>query len=254
MYRLEYSELLGRHVRKDDWKDLGVPTWTLIKQALNEKKRNQALELLDNLFREHGCLDVVDRLNKCLSYIARNHGEEDVAKALRWWRANLQKADDVVKALSLEELIQYQTEELRFGFTGPGGRGSFSVDEEKDKFVLSLDPCQVGRMRRTKKINPAFEIGTTKDPHPWTWGKADVPYYCARCCIWWEIMPIEERGYPVRIHEYPDDPEDPCRIIYYKTPGKIPEGCFTRIGFSKKASKAAVKRSGRQPEAKTNKR
>jgi len=243
MYKLEYSELLGRHVRKDDWKDLGVPTWRLIKQALSDRKRNHGLELLDNLFREHGCLDVVDRLNKCLSYIARNHGEEEVAKALRWWQATLQKAGDVVSSLNLEELIQYQAEELRFSFTGSGGRGSFNVAEEKDRYVFSLDPCQVGRMRRIKKINPSFELDTTKEPHLWTWGKADVPYYCARCCIWWEIMPIEEKGYPLRVHEYPDDPEKPCLTIYYKEAEGIPEDYFTRVGLNKKVSKIRGKRS-----------
>lgn len=242
MYKLEYSELLGRNVRKDDWQDLGIPTWTLIKRALDEKKRSQILELLDNLFREHGCLDVVDRLNKCLSYIARNHGEEEVAKALRCWRTILQKAGDVVTSLSLEELIQYQAEELRFSFTGPGGRGSFNVIEEKDRIILSLDPCQVGRMRRIKKINPSFELDTTKEPHPWTWGKMDVPYYCARCSIWWEIMPIEERGTPVRLHEYPENPDEPCRIIYYKKAEWIPEDYFIQIGL-KSPSKNRGKKS-----------
>ncbi|NNF98194.1 MAG: hypothetical protein HKM93_02360 [Desulfobacteraceae bacterium] len=223
MYRFEYSRVLGRHVRKDDWKDLGTPTWTLLKQALKEKKRTQALDLFDNMFREHGCLDVADRLNKCLSYIASHHGEYHVEKALRWWRTNLINAGDNVGSLSLEELIQYQTEELRFGFTGPGSRGSFIVDDEKDRFVINLDPCQVGRMRRIKKINPDFELGTTKSAHDWSWGKKDVPYLCTRCRLWWEMMPVEEGGVPVRMHEFPDNPDDPCRIIYYKDRKKIPE-------------------------------
>lgn len=231
MVRLESSEVLGRLVRKDDISQLGIPTWTIIKTAIREKRHNEALDFLRYLPREVGerVTGHMNFINKVLAYIAENHGEEEVARALRWWQNTLKEAGyiDTVYSLGINELIQYQAEEIRASL-GLGGRRGFAITEETDRFVISVQ-TPIGRMRRMSQkgtLSPA--LGVTKEPHPWTWSKPNVPYYCAHCCLWWEIMPIEDRGYPVRVHEYPEDPEEPCRIIYYKNPELIPEEYFKR--------------------------
>jgi hypothetical protein len=53
----------------------------------------------------------------------------------------------------------------------------------------------------------------------------------------WEILPIEMRGYPIRVNIIGDKPSDPCIHYYYKKPELIPEQYFTRIGQSKKVGK-----------------
>jgi hypothetical protein len=238
MVRLERSEILGRLIRKDDLGDLGISTWTVIKGALKEKRRNDALDFLRYLPREVGerVTGHMNFINRALTYIAENHGEEEVAKALRWWRNVLKDAGqvDILYSLNVKELIQYQAEEIRASL-GLGGRRCFTVTEESDRFVLSVH-THIGRMRRmSRRGNLSPPLGVMKRPHSWTWGKTGVPYYCARCCLWWEIMPIEDRGYPVRVHEFPENPEEPCRIIYYKTPELIPEEYFEKTDMHKSA-------------------
>ena len=49
----------------------------------------------------------------------------------------------------------------------------------------------------------------------------------------WEIVPIEQRGYPLRIVEVGNKPEDPCVLLFYKNPESIPEKYFTRVGKKK---------------------
>lgn len=234
MVKLEKSEVLGRLTRKDDLSEQGITTWTLIKEAIREKRKNEVIELLSFL-RKECWIDQVAFINKSLSYIAENHGEQEVEKALRWWRGVLQKAGDVIYSMSLEELIQYQCEEMRASLN-LGGKDCFSVSEEKERFVISVDPTHMTRLRRATRNEPAKVLDVTQGSHPWSWGRAGVPYYCARCCLWWEIMPIEDRGYPVRVHEYPENPYDPCRIMYYKEPESIPREYFSRVGKEKDLS------------------
>jgi hypothetical protein len=44
---------------------------------------------------------------------------------------------------------------------------------------------------------------------------------------------IELRGFPVKITDYQDDPEAPCRWFFYKNANDIPEEYYTRIGMEK---------------------
>ena len=76
-------------------------------------------------------------------------------------------------------------------------------------------------------------IGTIKKAYPWTWDKKEVCVYCTHCSLFLEIIPVELRGFPLAVLEYPDRPEDPCVWFFYKTPELIPEKYFTRIGKTK---------------------
>jgi hypothetical protein len=82
MVKLEKSEVLGRLTRKDDVSEQGITTWTLIKEAIREKRQNEVIDLLSYLQKECS-IDQVGFINKSLIYIAKNHGEEEVAKALK---------------------------------------------------------------------------------------------------------------------------------------------------------------------------
>ena len=76
-------------------------------------------------------------------------------------------------------------------------------------------------------------MGVTKKPHAWSWNKVGIPYYCCHCCAYFEIFPIELRGYPIRVHEITSNPNDPCIHYYYKKPELIPEKYFKRVGKEK---------------------
>ena len=234
MYKLVVSETLGRKIRKDDWDELGVPTWTLLEQAISEQKTNQALELLDHLFNHevkfmHDLY--TDWVYGLLTYIANTFGEEKINKALRSI-SMINPLDDSRGALvSAEELMQRLAEAMRAHCAPPG---EITISEEEDRYVLSANPCGSGwRMFRNGKTKPPYNFGVTQEPYPWSWSKVGVPYYCAHCALWTGIMAIEKKGYPVRVHEFPDTPEDSCRMIIYKNPALIPERYFTELGMKK---------------------
>jgi hypothetical protein len=106
--------------------------------------------------------------------------------------------------------------------------GIITVTEEPDRYVVKDDPCGTGgKLRRIRSV------GTMKQAYPWSWGKSDIPYYCAHCCVLWTIIPIELRGYPIRITLVADRPEDPCVTLYYKKPELIPEEYYTMVGMTK---------------------
>ncbi len=138
----------------------------------------------------------------------------------------------MVETLTPEELVVVIAEEFRAHFSGPGREGAIWVIEEADRYRIVLDPCgSGGRMRKTELF------GVTKKTYPWSWNKSGVPYYCIHCAVMWEIIPIELRGYPIRINLCPDRSEDPCVHLFYKRPQLIPEEYFTRVGKIKDISK-----------------
>jgi hypothetical protein len=109
-----------------------------------------------------------------------------------------------------------------------GHYSKFTITEEADRYVFRYDPCgSGGRLLRTSSV------GVTKKGYPWSWGKKGISYYCTHCCLLFEIIPIELRGYPIAIVHCPEKPEDPCIHYYYKKPGLVPEKYFERVGMTK---------------------
>ena len=221
MIRLENLEALQRKIRQDEIRDLSTPTWDLVKRAIREGNTDQAIQFLDYACSESKAMhdSLVSFADGALSVVSEFNEEAifDFLKARyqarieSWLSANL----------SVEEDMYRFSEQQRAHF------GQFEVTEEDDRYIMS-GPCgSGGRLRRSK------EVAKTKKAYPWSWSKKNFPYYCVHCCIAWEIIPTELRGYPLRIHLVPDDPVDPCVHLFYKTPESIPEEYFRRIGTSK---------------------
>jgi hypothetical protein len=137
-----------------------------------------------------------------------------------------------------EESLQLTVEGMRGHLAGPGRTGSVDVRDERDRWVLSFNPCgSGGRMRRgdpsrgqVPRTDPPYEFGVTEDAHPWSWGEKGVCLYCAHCAVVNEILPIEATGAPMRVVDYPVDPGAPCRWTIYKSPELVPDEAYTRVG------------------------
>jgi len=222
MIRLEKSEALRRKIRQDDIPELVIPTWNLVRKAMQAGKIDEALE-----FMEYGCAESkamhdasISIIDDAVTYLAR-FGEEEVPKMFRQTFYPMVK-DWMSVTPGVEETLQRCAEFQRSHFS------DCTIVEEPDRYVMRCDPCgSGGRLRRSKNA------GTTKKPYPWSWGKSGIPYYCTHCCLAWEIIPTELWGYPIRINLVTDKPEDPCIQYYYKKPELIPEEYFTRIGMTK---------------------
>jgi hypothetical protein len=219
MIRLERSETLGRKIRQDDVADLGVPNLTLVHDAIQAGRLNEALDFLDyDLSVAKATIDSLTLFREATLTRLAAFGEEEIEKIHReryypWMTEWLETTAGV------EESLQRFSEAFRGLFF------DFTITEEPDRYVMKLDLCFTGgKLRRTRNI------GTTKKAYPWSWSKSGVSYYCTHCCVFQEIIPIEIRGYPICVTEYPDRPEDPCVKFFYKKPEFIPDEYFTRVG------------------------
>ena len=217
MIRLEKSETLQREIRRDDAADLGIPTRNLIFEAFEAGNTDKAVEFMDyydfeNRLEHEG---IVAMASAVLSHLA-TFGEEEVEKA---WRKRYEPRmkDWIARIPGVLENLQLFVEYQR------GLLSNLTVVEEPDRYVVRCDPCgSGGRLPRT-------DTNVTKEVYHWSWGKSGVPYYCTHCCIAYEIIPTELRGYPLKILEVPEKLGEPCIYIQYKKPELIPEKYFNRI-------------------------
>ncbi len=247
---LKYSKLVNRPLRMDDdIRELGENTIDKLKEAIEKGDKKLALDLADYVIGERkGQHDSVnDWLYAFTDFIARIGGEEKIPEAMRYAKhiLDMNTYHAVRKTCSVFERLILRTEGIRAHLSGPKERGDFKVWEEPDRYVMEMDPCGGGlRMVRGyvngtgSRIKPPYNLGVTTKPYPWSWGKTGVPYYCIHCCVWTEIMPIEEIGYPYKVTEYPaDDPSKPCYWYFYKDPNLVPAEYFERVGFKKDPSR-----------------
>jgi hypothetical protein len=200
-----------------------TPTWVVLDEAIKAGRTAEALRLMETarIESEKNNDNLSGFIEEVMAHLACFE-EEQVEKVVRnrythvvakWISTTSGVEETLVKCIESHRLHQSR----------------FTVKEEDDRYVVTYDPCGTGgRLRRLRNV------GVTKAAYPWSWMKAGVPYYCTHCCIHWEILPIEQRGYPIRISIPGDRPEDPCVHLFYKKPELIPEEYFRRVGAVKK--------------------
>lgn len=223
MIKLKELKVLGREIRQDDISDLAIPTLVLIREAIRAGRKEEALSLVEYEFGLDKTQNdnFADFMQRVLTHLSR-FGEDEVMKALRD-RCLPKVKDWLATTPGVVESLQRCTEIQRHH------QGNLTVTEEPEKYVVKCDPCgSGGRLRRTQK-----DIAVMKRSYPWSWNQAGIPYYCIHCSLQWEILPIELRGYPIRINLIGAKPEDPCVHLFYKNPDNIPPEYYSRIGKSK---------------------
>lgn len=182
-----------------------------------------------------------------MTYVSRIYGEEEVATLSRdtllpWYKDRY----DRYFALPEEERLQLTVEGMRGHLCGPGRLGDVDVVDEGKRWVIAFDPCgSGGRMRRgdpaggdPPHTEAPYNFGVSAQAHDWTWSRAGVCYYCAHCAFVNEQLGIDTYGHPIRVTEYPEDREQKCRWIIYKSVDDIPEEYYTRVGRRKPARSA----------------
>lgn len=205
--------------------DAAEPTlsdWDLLCETVKAGERGEALGFLEQIQAESQANN--DNMTSFVEMVLAHLAGLDEEEVLNIFRQRYYPRMKNILSVnrSTEETMQY--------CTGLQKRhhAEFTVTEEQNRYVVRYDPCGTGgRLRRTRRV------GTTKKAYPWSWGKTDIPYYCCHCCVNWEMIATELRGYPLRITLIGDKPEDPCVHLFYKKPELIPEEYFTRIGMEK---------------------
>lgn len=220
MIRLEKSRLLQRTIRQDDMTELEISSWTLCRNAITAGQIDKAFDFIDYACGEGMTMHdgLVAFVNTVITHLA-TFDERLVEKVLRE-RFAPRVTDWLSNESSVEDFLYVGTYFQRSHYS------NFTLWEESDRYVVKCDPCgSGGRLRRAKNT------GVTKKAYPWSWSKKGIPYFCAHCCIMWEIVPIELRGFPIRVTIPGDRAEDPCVHHYYKKPELIPPRYFRRVGL-----------------------
>jgi len=244
MLKLSDMARAGRAVRQDDWDELGTATPTLIEQAVDAGRTDEAKALARYTVPEGKALHDLfcDWLWDLFTRIARRHGEDELYQTLRetqggWmmkrtWRAFLK--------MSVSERVQLTAEMMRAHRCGPSQQGDIEVIDEGERYAVRMDPCgSGGRMRRgdpvdgtPSRLGPPYDFGVTEQAHDWSWGQAGVPYYCVHCAMN-ELLPMEWGGHPLWVTGYDPDHSRPCHWYFYKRAEDIPEEFYTRLGRQK---------------------
>lgn len=240
------TEPLGRLLRVDEpVEELGISSYDRLRDAIKAGDEETALRLVDYIQVEGKSLHDVycDWAYALLTWISENCGEEKLLDVLRYCRDKVSPAfiDQMKRLGTKKQLVQWYAEQMRAHRSGPGESGRIEVWEEEDRYVILCDPCGAGgRLLRGSKVDNTpprteapYNLGTTKKAYPWSWSRKNVPYYCLHCCVWHEIMAVENKGTPTRIADYDFNPNGPCRLYFYKEPELIPEEYYERVGLEK---------------------
>ena len=214
------QKALNRRSRRELPVDTGLSTWELVRGLLKAGESDEALLLLDQGLAEDRAVhdNLVNSVGDYLKYFFSFLPEEKMEALLRERYFPTAKRNVEVKA-AVEKIMQGFVRYQR------ANGSQVTIKDEPDRYVVTYDPCGSGgyliKNRPDLKLERAY---------PWSWSKTGVNYYCLHCCIAWEIIPTELRGYPLYIHFPPEHPDAPCIQYHYKKPELIPEEYFSRIG------------------------
>ncbi|MFH1032407.1 MAG: hypothetical protein V1767_07610 [Chloroflexota bacterium] len=238
--------------RQDPIDNIGVSTYVLIKDAIQEGRNDLAKDLADYVYfwETKFARDTnFDLIAGWPEFVRINYGEyaeiEDQRAAMiqtRMWKLPFTEKPTVQKREQspYDYTMGYGWRMLKYHRMGKNdGAGGFTIEEYPDRYEFVWDPCYSGgRPRRGDPVtgtpprtSPLYTGNQV--PHPWSWGKTGVPGYCMHCALIHNIMDVEQRGYLQWASGYPDDPWKPCTYIAYKDVDWIPEEYYTRIGRTK---------------------
>jgi len=251
--------------RQDPLDNIGVSTYSLIKDAIKEGKNDLASDLAEYLyfqelkFQKDANLDLVGGFPQ---FFMANYGEADLYNLYKRMMMRVTGVDKwPVPPIGLRDIdsykwaMNYAARMVRPHRMGrEDGAGGFTMEEYDDRWEILWEPCYSGgRTRRGDPISntpahtaPPYNYYTNKVQHDWSWGKTGVTGYCLHCAVLHELMDIEQTGGYMQqwVVGYNDNPWDPCRYVVYKDLDWIPEECYTRLGKTKpkvKSKKPAPK-------------
>ncbi len=237
------AEQTERWFDPDELEAMARPTLDRVIEAIEAGHDETAVELCRAMKSEWRFLHdlMAESMLGLADFVQRRFGEEYVGEAWtesmeRGWRRDVEVIATRERRVVVEALAATWRAHSTSGM-GPHP-GSFTIEEDDEKFTFVLHPCGSGqRLVLRGRYDGDDAYGTTEESHDWSFDRADMPLYCTHCTFMNESLPIEWLGYPL----YPlDPPEDfgaqPCRWYWYKDPADIPERFWARYGAIKPAT------------------
>ncbi len=215
-------------MKKNELEELGVSGWTKLNAAIGKGDKNEALQLADKLKAgRKKLLDVeLDLIDVLLDTLAKGLGEDSVYQVLRIFYErhlrHLRKGAIEGFDAGAEERLKALADILTMSHGV-----DLDIEEDKEKFIIKV-PCDTGG-----RLIARGQYGGTSQEYPWSNMQKDFCYYCAHCVVSWEIMPMEELGYPAWVISSPQKPGEPCTLLLYKDPKAVPEQYYHLVGMEK---------------------
>jgi len=210
---------------KSELDDLKICIYGKLRSAIEGGCKDEALALLDEIDKNRAdyrnvYLSWIDLL---LTYIADRMGEEAVYDTMRIFDGKMVRQTIAGAAGDID--ADDRLRKRAYIWTSLHGGTIDEIEEDHEKFILKFR-CPSGGAVRTKE-----DYGRTKKAYLWTYGMEGFPYYCVHCPVSFDIMSIEDMGYPawVTLHQ----PEGRCVQYLYKDPAAVPEEYYKRVGKEK---------------------
>lgn len=218
----------------EDVASMVSPAWNQAKAAMAAGDLDGAAALIDTAVARTRSLQEysINWITSLLSFIGRELGEDAVERALR------QTGDEFVRPrrdtgtewASLPAAARAKVIARAMVANG----GSCTVDEDDEKIVLSFRCGSGGRLIDEGRYEdkgagrPGYLVLRERSGR--TFGRDELPVYCAHCSVNNEMQPVEWGGVPTSIEHPPTAPGEPCVHHVYKDLGAIPASDYARIG------------------------
>ena len=215
-----------------DGREIETPTRLLIEEAIDRGDGDGAKRLLqlmegDWLRNKDYSINWIASL---LSFIGRRLGEDAVEEALR----------DFGDRFLRDRRAGQATVEARKRMEGlvramKANGADVVLTEEEDRYVVSFRCGSGGMLIDSGAYAAPRNYLMLREAGPRTFGRGELPVYCAHCSVNNEMEGIEQTGVPVTIEFPPERPGEKCVHHVYKDPANIPPAIYERVGKEKPA-------------------
>ncbi len=221
-------------MEKEELRELSMSNLDKVLRALDRNDIEEAKKCAQSMESEakHAHDLMVEYVWTLLTYIGKTYGDDEVIKALRFRHDTQAQVAERMLGMSPEEAVRFKTMIHR------AHHSNMTLTEEKDRFVLKLDPCNTGgRMLRVGLDKPPVNLGRTKKGVSESWSRPHISYYCAHCGLH-SIVSVEKGApHPTWVYKCPEGPQDPCYQYCYKRTEDVPEEYFEELGLKKEKKK-----------------
>jgi len=210
-----------------DRRELETPTRELVEAAIDRGDVETAKKLLAGMERDwlRNKDYSINWITSLLSFIGRKLGEAAVEEALRDFGARyLSERRAGYGAATPEQRLEGLVRAMK------ANGADVELTEDDDRFVASFRCGSGGKLIDDGAYAAPRDYLTLHGPTPVTFGRPELPVYCAHCSVNNELEPIEQSGVPVTVEFPPERPGERCVHHIYKDPGRIPDAIYRRAG------------------------
>jgi hypothetical protein len=215
------------------------PAWDQAKAAIEDGRPADAVAHIDTTVERWRRMQdySINWITSLLSFIGDELGEEGVERALR------RTGDEFIRprrdtgvewsTLPAEARAKVIARAMVANF------GTCEVQEDDDKITLRFRCGTGGRLideGRYRASEGGVDDGSEgylvlREAGPRTFGRDELPVYCAHCSVNNEIQPVEWGGVPTSVEHPPTAPGEPCVHEIWRDPTDAPAETWVRIGF-----------------------